>query len=454
MSIVKVSTKDMTQGNPIKLMLEFSMPLMLGNIFQQLYTFVDALIVGQKVGAYALAALGATEWLVFIMFGVIQGMTQGCSVVIAQHFGNKRVDLLQKSIYSTFWIFAIVAVGFTMVGQVTLVPCLKLLKTPSEILELTNIYLKILYWGIPITFLYNTLAAILRALGNSKIPLSAMLISSIGNIVLDLNFVIKLDLGIAGAAYGTVLAQVLAVIYCINAIRKMEVCRVYKCNRILEKKVILEQIKIGLPIGLQNMITAMGGLVVQTTANGFGILFITGYSAANKLYALLEIAATSYAQGILTYTAQNKGLGSRKRIRDGLLSALAIGMITAMLMSCIMILAGENILSIFIKETEIEVAGAIGVGYSFLKILALGFPLLYCLYVIRACIQGLGKSVFAMVSSFVQVLMRIMCALLLTKIIGNQGIFWGEIFAWVGADIFLLIVSIYQYRRMKTINKI
>lgn len=454
MSIVKVSAKDMTQGNPIKLMLEFSMPLMLGNIFQQLYTFVDALIVGQKVGAYALAALGATEWLVFIMFGVIQGMTQGCSVIIAQHFGNKRVDLLQKSIYSTFGIFVIGAVGFTMVGQVTLVPCLKLLKTPSEILKLTNIYLRILYWGIPITFLYNTLAAILRALGNSKIPLSAMLISSIGNIVLDLIFVIKLDLGIAGAAYGTVLAQVLAVIYCINAIRKMEVCRVYKCNRILEKKVILEQIKIGLPIGLQNMITAMGGLVVQTTANGFGILFITGYSAANKLYALLEIAATSYAQGILTYTAQNKGLGSRKRIRDGLLSALAIGMITAMLMSCIMILAGENILSIFIKETEIEVAEAIGVGYSFLKILALGFPLLYCLYVIRACIQGLGKSVFAMVSSFVQVLMRIMCALLLTKIIGNQGIFWGEIFAWVGADIFLLIVFIYQYRRMKTINKI
>ena len=450
MGIGKTNIKDMTQGDSMRLMLAFSMPLMLGNVFQQLYTFVDALIIGRKVGAYALAALGVAEWPVFIMFGVIQGITQGCSVIIAQRFGEKKIDLVQRSVYNSFFICGIGAIIFTIIAEISIYPCLRLLNTPSEIIELTHTYIQILYAGIPVTFVYNMLAAILRALGNSKKPLSAMMVASFGNIILDLIFVVGMDMGIAGAAYGTVLAQVTAMGYCAVSIRRIELCRIGKLNRAPDKEIIVEEVKIGIPIALQNIITAMGGLVVQAKANGFGILFITGYSAANKLYALLEIAATSYAQGIMTYTAQNKGVDSKARIKDGLKAALIIGTCTALLMSCIMVLCGQNILALFIKDAEVNIVEAIRIGYVFLRILAIGFPLLYALYVIRACIQGLGNTVFPMLSSFVQVFMRVTCAFLLTEVVGNTGIFWGEIFAWLGADIFLVSFLIYRFYKGST----
>lgn len=439
MSQPKTVVKDLTLGNPISLLLSFSLPLMLGNIFQQLYTFVDALIVGQKIGAYAMAALGATEWITFIMFGVIGGITQGCSVVISKYFGNKDQNKLEKSIYSTYLISIALAICFTIIGQLVIYPALILLHTPAEILEYSYLYLKILYAGVPITILYNMLAAIMRALGNSRQPLHAMVIASISNIVLDLLFITSFEMGIEGAAYATVLAQLIASLYCLFFIHRSQMYRLNKENRLLSKDLLKEQITLGLPMGAQNMITSIGGLVVQATANSFGVLFVTGYAAANKLYALLEIAATSYAQGSLTFTAQNRGINNTKRIKDGLKASLFIGAVTAILMSCIMLFAGKWILGLFITEASMSTDAAIKIGYDFLTILGFGFPLLYVLYIIRACIQGLGDSFFPMLSSFIQVIMRVSCALFLTRIIGHSGIFWGEICAWVGADIFLLL---------------
>lgn len=447
---MKTDTKDMTTGSPARLLLAFSMPLMLGNLFQQLYTFADAVIVGQCVSANALAALGATEWLTFIMFGVISGITQGCSVVIAGFFGKKQISELKQAICSGVLISVVGAAGFTLVGQIALAPALRLLRTPPEVFDLTRAYLRILYAGVPVTFLYNIAAAVLRALGNSKKPLHAMIIASLGNIALDLLFVAGMDMGIAGAAYGTVLAQLLAVGYCAAALAKVrfgeegaeeqEVRQVWKDKKLINRQILWEQIRMGIPMGVQNIITAVGGLVVQATVNGFGILFLTGYSAANKLYVLLEIAATSYGHGILTYTAQNKGIGSKQRIREGLRAALIIGIFTALVMSGIMVFAGRPVLGLFIKETETGAGEMLRVGYHYLCVLAAGFPLLYCLYVVRACMQGMGDSVIPMLSSFMQVMMRVMCALFLTRLIGHTGVFWGEVAAWVGADIFLGIV--------------
>ncbi|MDE6606837.1 MAG: MATE family efflux transporter [Lachnospiraceae bacterium] len=438
-------TKDMTIGNPFRLLLAFSMPLMLGNLFQQLYTFVDALIVGQHVSSNALAALGGTEWLTFIMFGVIQGITQGSSVLIARFFGEKQTTSLKQALYSSYCIAAVGAIIFTATGQALIVPSLKLLRTPPEVFALTKTYLRILYAGIPVTFLYNTAAAILRALGNSKRPLHAMIIASMGNIILDLLFVVKLNMGIAGAALGTLLAQVLATLYCIIAIKKIEVCRLDQKYKIIDQNILWEQIRMGIPMGAQNIITAIGGLVVQATVNGFGILFLTGYAAANKLYVLLEIAATSYGNGILTYTAQNKGTGSNKRIRDGLLAALLIGIVTALFMSCIMIFAGREIVGLFIKETEAGIDEMIRIGYHYLRVLAFGFPLLYCLYVLRCSIQGMGDSIVPMLSSIMQVFMRVICALFLTHVIGNEAVFWGEVCAWALADLFLVYAYVRKF---------
>lgn len=433
-------TKDLTQGNPFALLLGFSIPLMIGNIFQQLYTFADALIVGQAIGAFAMAAISSTEWITFILFSVIGGITQGCSVIISGFFGRHDEDGMEKSIYSTYGISLVTALLFTVLGQLLIHPLLILLHTPTEIIGLSAEYLRILFFGIPITVLYNMLAAIMRALGNSRQPLYAMIIASLSNVVLDLLFIVFWDMGVGGAAIATIIGQALAGLYCIAVIRKTALYSLQPVNRLFSKTIATEQIRLGLPMALQCVITATGGLFVQATANGFGIIFVTGYAAANKLYALLEIAATSYAQGTLTYTAQNNGNHNSGRIKAGLGASLVIGCLTAVIMSCIMLFAGKPILGLFITTTEMDVTAAISIGYHFLQILALGFPLLYCLYIVRACIQGLGNSFFPMLSSFIQVIMRVGCALFLTKAIGYSGLFWGELCAWIGADVFLICI--------------
>ncbi len=428
------------------MLLRFSLPLVLGNVFQQLYTFVDTMIVGQQLGVNALAALGATEWLCFLMFGLVQGMTQGFSVSVAKYVGANETEGVQKSIFQAIILSVIGAVVFTLAGQFLAMSALTLLQTPEELLPLSYSYLQVLYLGIPISFAYNMLAALLRAFGNSKVPFVSMIVASFCNIVLDVLFVMIFQWGIRGAAFATVLAQLLASVCCGAVLIKMQQAKIERKNQMPDKEMLAEEIRLGVPMGLQNVITASGGLVVQSVANGFGILFLAGYTAANKLYGLLEMAASSYGYAISTYTAQNLGAGEKERIRAGIKSALKIGIVTAYGMSMIMFIFGKNILGLFMKEQQEIVEAAIGIGYQFLCILAIFFPLLYIVYIVRSCIQGLGNSVIPMCSSIVQVIMRIFCACVLTGIIGNSGIFWGEILAWGGADIFL---GIYLYKKIR-----
>lgn len=437
MEVRMLKTLDMTRGKPSALLLRFSVPLILGNLFQQLYTFVDTLIIGRKLGVSALAALGAAEWLCFLMFGFVQGLTQGFSIGISRSFGEGQKDLAQQGVFQAVCASAGAALLVTAAGQGMLMPLLKWLRTPEELLEMTYAYLQILYGGIPVSFAYNMTAAILRAFGNSKAPLFAMVIASFANILLDMLFVAGCGFGIRGAAWGTLLSQLCAVFCCMAALWKIEQARVKPENRKLKGRMILEQVKLGVPMGFQNIITAAGGLAVQSVVNGFGLLFLAGYTAANKLYGLLEIAASSYGYAISTYTAQNAGAGQKERIRAGIRAALVIGTVSALLMSFVMAVFGKPILGLFIVDSRIEAGAAIEIGYQFLCILAVFFPLLYTVYILRSGIQGMGNSVMPMLSGLIQVLMRVICALWLTGIIGKRGVFWGEVMAWLGADIFL-----------------
>lgn len=439
-------TMDMTVGRPAALLLRFSIPLILGNLFQQLYTFVDTVIVGQKLGVSALAALGAAEWLSFMMFGFIQGLTQGFSIGISQNFGEGKKNLVQQGIFQAFWAATGAAVIVTVIGQGMLAPVLKLLRTPEELFGMSCLYLKILYFGVPISFAYNMLAAILRAFGNSRAPLIAVLTASFANIFLDIVFVMGFGMGIRGAAYGTLLSQLCAVLCCMAALRRIEQAKVESGNRKINGRMLAEQVKLGVPMGLQNIITAVGGLAVQSVVNGFGMLFLAGYTAANRLYGLLETAASSYGYAISTYTAQNIGAGKKARVRSGILAALLVGATTAYLMSFIMVAWGRPILGLFIVDSQVEAEAALRIGYRFLCILAVFFPLLYVLYILRSCIQGMGNSTMPMLSSLIQAAMRILCAVVLTKYIGNTGVFWGEVMAWLGADMFLGAVLVWRYR--------
>lgn len=375
-------------------------------------------------------------------------MTAGKPAALLLRFSLPLIldNLFQQGIFQAFCASAGAAVIVSAIGQGMLAPVLRLLRTPEELFGMTYLYLGILYIGIPVSFAYNMLAAILRAFGNSRAPLIAVITASFSNIFFDILFVMKWEMGIRGASYGTLLSQVCSVIYCIVALSRIRQARVEPCNRKIKGRMLAEQIKLGVPMGVQNIITAAGGLVVQSVVNGFGILFLAGYTAANKLYGLLETAASSYGYAISTYTAQNAGSGKRERIRSGLLAALVIGAVTAYLMSFIMAVWGKPILGLFIADSQVETEAALRIGYQFLCILAAFFPLLYILYILRSCIQGMGNSTMPMLSSLMQVAMHIVCAVAVTKRIGNTGVFWGEVMAWLGADVFLVAVLLWRYR--------
>lgn len=443
-------TKDMTVGKPGKLIFSFAISLMLGNLFQQLYTFVDTIIVGKCLGINALAAVGATEWLTFMMFGCVQGITQGFSIGISQKFGRHDWEGVRSRIVHAIYLSMIIVVFLTLAGIFLCFPALRLLNTPENIIELSYKYLRILYMGVVVSMLYNLLAAILRAAGDSRTPLKAVVISSFCNMLFDGVFIIAFKWGIEGAAYATLLAQLVSAVYCLAVVVKVDCIRIRRGDWKPNKGQMKVLLKLGIPIGVQNIITAVGGVIVQRVINGFGILFIAGFTAANKLYGLLEIAASSYGYAVASYTGQNMGAGLIDRIKKGLKDASVLGIITAYLMSFVMLLFGKSILGFFVSGSESVVNATIDIGYTFLIILAVFFPLLYLLYILRACIQGMGDTMWPMISSVVQLFMRVLCALFLTRAIGQNGVFFGEILAWIGAD--LLLVCTYHYK-IKDIKK-
>lgn len=428
----------MTQGSAVRCIFSFALPLMLGGLFQQAYTFADTVAVGRKLGMNALAALGSIEWMVFLMFGAIQGMTGGFCVTAAQAYGGQNLRKLGCALTNACLLSAIMAGIFAVVGQILVDPLLTLLKTPGEMREMAKLYLRWIYAGIPVTFAYHLGAAVLRALGDSRTPFWAIALASAGNILLDLGLVVMFDLGIAGAAGATVASQALAAGFCWKKIVRVPELTGHLGSR-ADRRMAQEQVLLGLPMAVQSMITAFGGLAVQSAVNSFGVVFAAGYTAANKLYGLLETAASSYGYAVVTFVGQNAGAQRIERIRQGMRSAVLLGCMTAVMMSGVMLFGGTKILQCFLSGEMAAAARSLEIGRQFLRVLAAFFPFLYLLYILRAGMQGLGNGLIPMLSSAMQMIMRIGCALLLTRCIGYAGVFWGEAAAWLGADLLLLI---------------
>lgn len=450
----------LTEGAVGKRLFFFALPMMLGSVFQQFYTFADTMIVGKELGMTALAALGGTEWLTFLAFSAVQGMTGGFGTLIARHFGAGDDKKMKAAVWNAGVLCAVLAVLGLTAGQLCAGALLQAIQTPAEVRKMAEVYLRWLYGGIPVTFAYHMEAAILRAWGDSKTPFAATAVSGVMNIFLDVCFVILLGWGIAGAAFATVLAQLFSAVWCMAAIlRRREngnrapvgvigngVHRIWEPGQ-LDFSMAKEQVKLGTLLALQGMITGFGGAVVQSVINSFGVSFVAGYTAANKLYGLLETAASSYGQATVSFVSQNLGARRFDRIRKGICSAAGMGCITALLMSCVMLLAGENILLCFLSGEKEMLREPLEIGLAFLRILSVFFPLLYLLYILRAAVQGMGNGTVPMLSSGVQLAMRIFCALLLTRRIGYTGIFWGEIGAWLEADLLLLAFAMKYFTK-------
>lgn len=446
--------KKMTEGRPTVLILSFALSLMAGNIFQQLYTVVDTMVVGKGLGVQALAALGSADWMNWMVLGIIQGLTQGFGILMAQEFGAKHEDMLRKVIGNSVCLSVIFMVVLTAAGEAMVSPVLRLLQTPEDIIGNASLYLRIMFAGIPVVMLYNLLACILRALGDGRTPLNAMVVASFTNIGLDILFVLVFHLGIAGAAAATLIAQLVSAFFCIYHIRKIEILSFQKSDFRLHQGMTRKLLFLGSPMAFQNAIIAVGGMIVQFVVNGFGVIFIAGFTATNKLYGLLEIAATSYGYAMVTYVGQNLGAGKIRRIKQGVRSAVIIGTITAVIIAVIMLLGGKYILGLFISGTPEEYEMTMGIAYYYLAIMSICLPILYLLHVLRSAIQGMGNTVLPMLSGIAEFIMRTLSALLLPALAGQNGIFFAEILAWAGADVILVtsyFLKIREYKALETI---
>ena len=438
----------MTRGNPMKLLFSFALPLMFGNVFQQLYTVVDTAIVGQGVSMTALAALGTVDWLNWMFLGIAQGYSQGFSVRISQRFGRKDIDGMKQVAGQSAMLCAMIALVCVISGQLLLPVFLKLLQVPAYLQPMGSLYMRILLAGFPAVMFFNYCSSMLRAVGNSKTPLIAMIVASFINIALDALTVFVFGWGIAGAAVATVIAQCISGGICAVTIAKTAELHFSKKDLVLDKNLCKDLIAIGSPVAAKNTVIALGGMTVQAVVNNFTLSFIAGFTATNKLYGLLEIAAISYGYAVTTYVGQNYGAMALDRVKSGMKSATTLALSTSLVIAAIMLIFGRPITMLFISKDDLALAIDAGnIAYWYLSAMAVSLPILYILYVYLSGLQGMGNTVIPMWSGILEFVVRV-CLSVVVALTGFQyGIFGAEVAAWWAAAIFLMAGYFRVYRK-------
>lgn len=441
--------KDMTKGEPAKLLLLFALPLMLGNLGQQFYMIVDAIIVGQGVGVEALAAVGATDWTYWLILWALQALAQGFSIRISQCFGEGDTQRLKKAFTMSVVLSTGIGLILTAVGLWMVHPMLRILKTPDNIMEGAASYLFVLFSGTMIVMAYNMAASILRAFGDGKTPLIAMAIAACTNVVLDLLFVLVFRWGIAGAAAATVIAQLIAFLYCANILRQVDLIKTVRKDWKWDGDVVRSLCEMGLPLAFQHVLIAVGGMILQSAINSYGFVFVAGFTATNKIYGLLESSAISLGYAMTTYMAQNYGAKHYDRIHKGMRTGVIIGLGMSICVSIAMIVGGRYILQLFVSASDASAPAVLDTAYRYLFIMSCLLFFLYLLHICRSALQGLGDAIAPMLSGVMEFIMRVAAALVFTSIWGETAIFFAEPFAWAGAAIVLMWAC---WRMMKKIK--
>ena len=441
-------TRDMTVGKPAKIILQFALPMMAGNIFQQLYTIVDAFFVGQYAGMNALAAVGAADWLSWLVFGIAWGYTQGFSVLISQRFGAGDAQGLKKAVGNSVTLTGIICVTIAVISLLLAVPALHLLQTPADIMQDATVYLYILFAALPILGAYNVQAGILRAVGDARTPLYAMVIASFTNIGLDALFVIWFHWGVPGAAAATVIAQGVSAVYCYVILRRIPQVRLTAEELRPERETVLRLVKLGTPTAMQNIVIGVGGTAIQRVVNGYGTVFVAGFTATNKLYGLMEMASVSLGGALSAYVGQNYGARKYRRIREGVRVGAGITTAVSFVIAGILFLCGRGVLGWFVNAPDAKLVNdCLDVAQRYLNAMLVGLFVLYLLHAYRCALQGMGDTVTPMVSGVVELIMRVGAVMILPIWIGEWGVYFAELCAWFGAMV--LLVSAYYIRVRK-----
>lgn len=429
-------TKDMTSGSPAKLIFGFAIPMFLGLLFQQFYSMVDTLIVGKFLGVNPLAGVGSTTSLNFMVLGFCMGVCNGFAIPVAQMFGAKEEHRLRRYVTNGAWLCIVFSIVMTLVVVAVCRPVLVLMQTPEEIFEYAYVYIVIVFWGIPCTFLYNILAAIIRSLGDSKTPVIFLAISSGINIVLDLVFVLVFGMGVEGPAIATVLAQGVSGIICLwYMYRKFPVLHASREEWRPEFSYMGKLCYIGIPMGLQYSVTAIGTLVLQAAVNGLGAAVVAGVTAGQKINAFIQCPLEALGQTMAPYAGQNMGAEKYDRIGKGLKSAVGMGFAVSILCFVLAIFFGKQLTMLFVDASETTI---ISYSYQFLLYCTGGYCLLTLVNTVRFTIQGMGFSVFAILSGIMEMIARILAATVVVQMIGFAGTCLAHPMAWLFADVFLI----------------
>lgn len=439
-------TNDMTKGNPLKLFIYFTIPLLIGNVFQQLYSMVDTIIVGRFVGVNALAALGACNSMFFLVNGLILGLTSGFSVLVSQKFGAKDEKGVKKAVASNITLTVVLTIIITVIALLIINPLLNMMNTPDSIYKDAKKYITIIYAGIITQTAYNMSAGILRALGDSRTPLYFLILASLLNVVLDLVFIVNFKMGVAGAAYATNIAQGVSAILClIYSYSKYKVLRLRKEDFKVERSYYSTHLKIAIPMSMQFSVTAVGIIIVQSAINTFGATVIASYTAASKVQQLVMQPSISLGVTMATYAGQNLGARRFDRIKHGMRIMNVVSIVTSIISAFALFSLGKYFVMLFIENPTQEIFNYAQqvLNYSAMFFIPLGF-----IFVYRNALQGMGQSFVPMMAGFFELCARALVAFTLPKFVGYIGICLADPIAWISAAVPLMITYYIKMRKI------
>ena len=443
----KNDVKDLTQGNVFKLILGFSIPLLLGMLFQQFYSMVYTIIVGRYLGVTALAEVGSTGSINFMIIGFCMGVCNGFAIPVAQKFGARNYKLLRKYVFNSGVLAVIFSVIMTLVVCLLCRNILGWMNTPNDIMEGAYSYIFVIFLGIPVTYLYNLLAGIIRSLGDSKTPLMFLIMSSIINIILDLVFIIVFNMGVSGAAWATVISQGVSGICClIFMAKRYSILKFEKDELKINGHCIRRLCYMGVPMGLQYSITAIGSVILQTAVNGLGSLVVAAVTAGSKISMFLCCPFDALGSTMATYAGQNVGAKKLDRVNEGIKNSIIIGSVYSIIAFLVSIFFGKTIALLFVDGNELELLSMVS---KQLIITALFYIPLCLVNVVRFTIQGMGYSTFAIFAGICEMIARTICGFILVPIFGFNAVCLASPIAWICADLFLIPGYISVMNKMK-----
>ena len=443
--MTKDKTNDMTVGNPVSLIIRFMIPMCLGNIFQQFYNIADSIVAGQFLGVDALAAIGSTGSLMFFVTGWLNGLSSGFAILVSQWFGAKQYDKMRHYVAMSICLAAAFAIVMTIGFEALNEPILRLMNSPEDLMGSVKGYMGIIYAGLIVTAAYNSLAAFLRALGDSKSPLYFLIISAVINVFLDILFIVKIGMGVEGCAYATVIAQAISAVCClIYIIKKFPILHLKKENFEISFTSFRYLLALGIPMGLQFSITAIGTIIVQGAVNIYGSVYMAGFSAAGKLQNIIVTVVVAFGATMATFVGQNRGAGKMDRVKEGMKYTQIMVLIWSVITMIIMFFFGKYMTWLFIDKSQTDV---INVSVTYFHTVFWAYPFLGSIFLYRNGLQGLGYGLVPMLGGVFELVARSAIVMFVAGKTSFAGVCLADPAAWIAALIPLIPYYIYVMKK-------